>query len=125
MGAGVRLALLALSVLLAAKNPVTSNPGLRIKPAHPTDKPMADIVNKYALRKSNGDAGHISDKKMRVMSTFSGKKAVAVTLNHEGLKKDEFLPACAQITKVTALPAFDVLKFGSGQLITLLRTHVK
>ena len=68
---------------------------------------------------------HSLPEQINAIETISGKKVVAITVNHEGLERDEILPACAQITKETGLPAFDVLEYGADALINLLRTHVK
>jgi uncharacterized NAD-dependent epimerase/dehydratase family protein len=59
------------------------------------------------------------------IETISGKKVIAVTVNHELMEKDEIGPACAQITQETGLPAFDVLEHGAGELVQLLRGYLK
>jgi len=69
---------------------------------------------------------HPLPEQINAIETLSGKnKVIAVTLNHELMEKDQILPACAQITKQTGLPAFDVLEFGADSLIELIRSHIK
>ena len=66
---------------------------------------------------------HSLPEQINAIETISGKKVVAVTLNHELMQKDEIGPACARITEETGLPAFDVLEYGSDELVQLLRKY--
>ena len=68
---------------------------------------------------------HSLPEQINAIETISGRKVIAVTLNHEGMTPDDILPACAGITEETGLPAYDVLAFGAGELVELLRLHVK
>ena len=68
---------------------------------------------------------HSLPEQINAIETISGKKVIAVTLNHELMEKDEIMPACAGITEETGLPAYDVLAFGADTLVTLLRTHIQ
>jgi len=55
----------------------------------------------------------------------SGRKVAAVTLNHEGMEKEEILPECRRIHGETGIPAFDVLAYGADGLVALLRDQLK
>jgi uncharacterized NAD-dependent epimerase/dehydratase family protein len=69
---------------------------------------------------------HALPEQINAIETLSGKnKVIAVTVNHEGLAKDEIGPACEAITQETGLPAFDVLEFGADTLVNLLRSYIK
>ena len=69
---------------------------------------------------------HPLPEQINAIETLSGKnKVIAVTVNHEGMTKDEIGPACEVITQETGLPAFDVLEFGADPLVNLLRSYIK
>ncbi|NHF58504.1 DUF1611 domain-containing protein [Flavobacteriaceae bacterium TP-CH-4] len=62
---------------------------------------------------------------IRALELISGKKVLAVTINHEDMAPEEILPACEAITKQTGLPAFDVLAHGADELVKLIKTKLK
>lgn len=68
---------------------------------------------------------HPIKKQINAIEAISDKKVIAVTLNHEGMGKEEILPACHKITEETGLPAFDVLEYGAVELVKLLKSHLK
>ncbi|NJB71901.1 putative NAD-dependent epimerase/dehydratase family protein [Saonia flava] len=68
---------------------------------------------------------HSLSKQINAIEVISGKKVIAVTVNHESMNENEIIPACDAITKETGLPAFDVLKFGAEELINLLKAELK
>ena len=68
---------------------------------------------------------HPLREQIDAIETISGKKVIAITVNHEGMTKEEVLPACAEITRETGLPAFDVLLFGAEELVEVLKTFLK
>ncbi|WP_300464970.1 DUF1611 domain-containing protein [Desulfobacula sp.] len=68
---------------------------------------------------------HSLPEQINAIQTISGKKVIAVTLNHERMEKDGIVPACEKITKETGLPAFDVLESGADELIRLLELRIK
>ncbi|MHA7058516.1 DUF1611 domain-containing protein [Aquimarina sp. M1] len=68
---------------------------------------------------------HQLKKQISAIQMISGKKVIAVTINHEGMTTEEIQPACEKISIETGLPAFDVLANGSNQLVTLLKTEIK
>lgn len=68
---------------------------------------------------------HPLSEQINAIETISGKKVIAVTLNHELMQTEDIEPACAKITNETGLPAFDVLQFGADKLVQLLRSHLK
>lgn len=63
---------------------------------------------------------HPIKQQVNAIETISGKKVIAITVNHEGMENDEIIPACEKLTKETGLPAFDVLANGSEELINLI-----
>jgi uncharacterized NAD-dependent epimerase/dehydratase family protein len=68
---------------------------------------------------------HTIDQQINAIETISGKKVIAITVNHEDMDKSEILPACQDITKQTGLPAWDVLEHGADQLVELLKSYLK
>jgi uncharacterized NAD-dependent epimerase/dehydratase family protein len=65
------------------------------------------------------------DHQVRAIEVISGKKVKAITINHEGMTKKEILPECRKITSETGLPAFDVLEYGAGELMELLKPTIE
>ena len=55
----------------------------------------------------------------------SGREVLAVTLNHEGLEREEIAAACQQVTLQTGLPCYDVLAHGSEELVELIISKLK
>jgi uncharacterized NAD-dependent epimerase/dehydratase family protein len=68
---------------------------------------------------------HPIKEQINAIETISGKKVIAITMNHEEMTKEEILPACKKITEETGLPAFDVLEFGADKLVSLLKSYIK
>ncbi|KPM33080.1 Hypothetical protein I595_1507 [Croceitalea dokdonensis DOKDO 023] len=68
---------------------------------------------------------HPINQQVQAIEVISGKKVIAITVNHENMTDDEILPACEALEKETGIPAFDVLKFGAEPLIALLKKHIK
>lgn len=68
---------------------------------------------------------HPLKKQIEAIEVISGKKVIAITVNHEGMAKDEIGPACEAITKETGLPAFDVLFQGADELVHILMKKLK
>ena len=68
---------------------------------------------------------HSLKEQINAIETISGKKVIAITVNHELMTRDEILPACTAITQETGLPAFDVLEFGAEELTKLLKSYLK
>lgn len=62
---------------------------------------------------------------IQAIEIISGIEVRAITLNHEGLKKDEISRECKKILKETGVPAFDVLENGAGELVDLLKPELK
>ena len=68
---------------------------------------------------------HPIKEQINAIEIISGKKVIAITVNHEEMTKEEILPACKKITEETGLPAFDVLEHGGDQLTELLKSYLK
>ncbi|MGB5462331.1 MAG: DUF1611 domain-containing protein [Aureibaculum sp.] len=68
---------------------------------------------------------HSLKEQIHALEVISGKKVIAITLNHESMTNDEIMPACEAITKETGLPCFDVLAHGSEGLIEVLKSKIK
>lgn len=68
---------------------------------------------------------HSLKQQINAIETISGKKVIAITLNHELMEVNEILPACAKITEETGLPAYDVLQYGADELVQLLKKYLK
>lgn len=68
---------------------------------------------------------HSLPEQIRAIEMISGKKVIAITVNHENLAKEEVPAACEKITKETGLPAFDVLLDGPAGLMELITGYLK
>ena len=68
---------------------------------------------------------HSLKEQIHAIETISGKKVIAITVNHEEMTEEEVLPACKDITLETGLPAFDVLLFGADDLVGVLKSYLK
>lgn len=68
---------------------------------------------------------HPVEDQIRAVEMLSGKKVVAVTVNHEGLAPAEIPAACEEIRRRTGLPAVDVLIDGGAELVTALAPYLK
>ncbi|MGB5700717.1 DUF1611 domain-containing protein [Muriicola sp.] len=67
---------------------------------------------------------HSLPEQIKAIEVISGKKVIAITVNHEDMTKEEIGPACKDITIETGIPAFDVLAFGADELVSLLRDKI-
>jgi len=67
---------------------------------------------------------HSLKEQITAIEMISGKKVIAITVNHEEMDKDEIIPACHAIKQDTGLPAFDVLTFGADELIELIKKYL-
>lgn len=63
---------------------------------------------------------HQIGEQIQAVEILSGKPVVAVTINHEGLNRDEVGPACKALSESTGLPAVDVLREGAESLVSVL-----
>jgi uncharacterized NAD-dependent epimerase/dehydratase family protein len=68
---------------------------------------------------------HPVKEQINAIEIISGKKVLAITVNHEEMAREEILTVCAKISKETGLPAFDVLEYGAEELVELLKTCLK
>lgn len=63
---------------------------------------------------------HSLTEQINAIQVISGKKVVAITVNHEGLKPEEINEACTKITEEVNLPAYDVLAHGPQDLVDFI-----
>lgn len=64
-------------------------------------------------------------QQIQAIELLSAKPVVAITINHEGLSRDQIAPACERIKKDVGLPAFDVLQDGTAALVKFLKSYVR
>jgi len=113
---------------------VIEGQGSLMNPAYPggfeilaAGRPHAVILQHAPARKEyDGFPGYVLhplDKQIAAITLLSGRKVVAVTVNHEGLTGDEIPAACARIEAETALPVCDPLVHGASRLVEVLRTQ--
>jgi uncharacterized NAD-dependent epimerase/dehydratase family protein len=62
---------------------------------------------------------------IKIVELLSEKKVVAITVNHEGLLKEDIPSVCAAISKENNRPALDVLQDGGTALADLILTLLK
>ena len=68
---------------------------------------------------------HSLKEQIHAIECISGKKVIAITVNHEDMSLKEVSPACVRITEETGLPAFDVLLNGADELVGILKSRMK
>jgi uncharacterized NAD-dependent epimerase/dehydratase family protein len=68
---------------------------------------------------------HPLGKQIQVVEMLSGKPVVAITINHEDIRREEIPAVCDITSKITGLPAFDVLTQGADGLIATLKPFLK
>ncbi len=68
---------------------------------------------------------HPLDHQIKAIEFISGRKVIAITVNHEGMKPSEIPEACEQIAHQTGLPAFDVLHDGPDGLMQTIQRLIK
>ncbi len=69
---------------------------------------------------------HSLKEQINAIEVISGKKVIAITINHELMTSDEEIrEACKNVTLETKLPAFDVLAHGAEGLIQVLKEKLK
>jgi uncharacterized NAD-dependent epimerase/dehydratase family protein len=68
---------------------------------------------------------HKLRRQIDAVEIISGKDVIAVTVNHEGIAKEEISKECLRITDETGLPAFDPLEHGAGGLMELILAKIK
>lgn len=64
---------------------------------------------------------HPLDHQIKAIEFISGRKVIAVTVNHEGMESGEIQHACQEISHQTGLPAFDVLHDGPDGLMQTIK----
>jgi uncharacterized NAD-dependent epimerase/dehydratase family protein len=67
---------------------------------------------------------HPLPQQIQAIELISGKKVIAVTINHEGMTREEIRPACEAILKETGIPAFDVLEEGPAGLTEVVKGYL-
>ena len=63
---------------------------------------------------------HPLKKQVEAIEMISGKKVVAITINHENMNDAEIQAESEKIYREIGIPAFDVLKNGPGELMKVL-----
>ena len=83
------------------------------------------IVLQHAPRRKDYDGFpgypiHELNRQIDALEIISGKKVIAITVNHEGMGREEISTECIKITDETGLPAFDVLEYGAEGIMELI-----
>jgi uncharacterized NAD-dependent epimerase/dehydratase family protein len=68
---------------------------------------------------------HPIKDQIKAIEFLSGKEVIAITLNHEGIERENIAAACAALSQETGLPCFDVLEHGAAELVQLLKSKIK
>ncbi|MBN2350908.1 MAG: DUF1611 domain-containing protein [Bacteroidales bacterium] len=65
------------------------------------------------------------NQQINAIEVISGKKVIAVTLNHENIKREDIPKVCKNLESETGLPVFDVLYHGSKGLLDVIEPLIK
>lgn len=68
---------------------------------------------------------HPLDKQIEAIEMISGKKVIAITVNHEGIAPEDILQTCDDVSNSIGLPAYDVLAFGAKSLAEQIQKLLK
>ena len=68
---------------------------------------------------------HPLPKQIEAIELISGKKVVAITVNHENISDEKIEYTCTEIEKEINLPAYDVLKYGGSGLANTILEYRK
>jgi len=68
---------------------------------------------------------HPLEHQIEAIEVISGKKVIAITLNHENMASEEIAGECETITANTGLPCFDVLAMGPAGITEVLKNYIK
>ncbi|MGD9200827.1 MAG: DUF1611 domain-containing protein [Chitinispirillia bacterium] len=63
---------------------------------------------------------HPLSEQIKAIETISGKKVIAITINHEGMVPEEILKECNRIEHEIGLPVMDILADKSERLISVI-----
>lgn len=67
---------------------------------------------------------HPIQEQIQAIEIISGKKVIAITINHEGMQPEEIQSECDKVAQETGLPTFDVLAHGAEALVDFLKTKL-
>jgi len=67
---------------------------------------------------------HSLEEQIQAIETISHKRVLAVTMNHENMRKDEIQQECERIANETGLVVADVLHSGAGPLVDFIRKQL-
>ena len=67
---------------------------------------------------------HPLDHQIKALEMISGKKVIAITLNHENMMPEEVPAECSLIARQTGLPCFDVLLDGPEKLVEVIAPYI-
>ena len=70
-------------------------------------------------------AMHPVSDQIQLIELLCGKPVVAVTINHEGLNREEIPLVCRTLENTLGLPVFDVLLDGGEQVADLIATYIR
>ena len=68
---------------------------------------------------------HPLPKQIEAIELISGKKVVAITVNHEDISDDKIAETCSTVKQEVNLPAYDVLKTGGAELAKTILKYKK
>jgi uncharacterized NAD-dependent epimerase/dehydratase family protein len=67
---------------------------------------------------------HPINHQIHALEIVSGKKVVAITINHESISSEDIPYEVQRMTEETGLPAMDVLLHGTDELVNLLKPYI-
>jgi uncharacterized NAD-dependent epimerase/dehydratase family protein len=115
---------------------VIEGQGSLLNPAYPggfeilaAARPDVIILQHAPARKDYdgfpGYAIHPLEKQVQAVEMISDKPVIAITLNHENLKRNEIKTEINKIKKIINLPVFDLLLDGGDELSQLVLDNLK
>jgi uncharacterized NAD-dependent epimerase/dehydratase family protein len=115
---------------------VLEGQGSLMNPAYPggyeilaAARPHAVVLQHAPARvEYDGFPGYALDpieRQIQAIEFVSGRPVIAVTINHENLRREDVRAAAEEIERLTGLPAFDVLLEGGAGLAGVVVEHMR
>lgn len=87
------------------------------------------VILQHAPRRTDYDGFpgypiHPLQQQIQAIEVISGRKVLAISMNHEKMGEEEYQQECLKISQETGLPVMDVLASGSESLLEVIIPHI-
>lgn len=82
---------------------------------HPPMRRIYDGFPDYPL--------HPIERQLKLLEVLCDKPVIAITINHEDIKKEDIPDVCIELEKNTGIPVIDPLSLNKNRLFDIIETH--